>query len=249
MLPFFMILPGTDRTQGFDCGFDPNGLWSCALTPGGQGGVHGSGPKSNQEAVLSQVQRSWFCKLFPIWTDTDGGLLSRDFNLPDLIRSLACTSAKPYTSLWPVRKMANESSEFSSTMQKEYRKYTYIYIHMKNRNQKFLRDGLARRSTKRSSLSCHMSLVSFKVLDKWIGPAKWTSRMKWRRAKCWWSLWPDLWHKIQEDSTGRPRSIWSDSHKSDLVLCWCHSDEFHGHHITKSTNYVSHLSGSCSLKE
>lgn len=66
MLPFFMILPGADRTQGFDCGFDPNGLWSCALTPGGQGGVHGSGPKSNQEAVLSQVQRSWFCKLFPI---------------------------------------------------------------------------------------------------------------------------------------------------------------------------------------
>ena len=129
MLPFFMILPGADRTQGFDCGFDPNGLWSCALTPGGQGGVHGSGPKSNQEAVLSQVQRSWFCKLFPIWTDTDGGLLSRDFNLPDLIRSLACTSAKPYTSLWPARKMANESSEFSSTMQKGYRKYTYIYIY------------------------------------------------------------------------------------------------------------------------
>ena len=119
--------------------------------------------------------------------------------------------------------------------------YTYIYIHMKNRNPKFLRDGLARRSTKRSTLSCHMSLVSFKVLDKWIGPAKWTSRRKWKRAKCWWSLWPDLWHKIQEDSTGRPRSIWSDSHKSDLVLCSCHSDGFHGHHITKSTNYVSHF--------
>lgn len=66
MLPFFMILPGTARTLGFDCGFDPNGLWSCALTPGAQGGVHGSWPKSNQEAILSQVQRSWFCKLFPI---------------------------------------------------------------------------------------------------------------------------------------------------------------------------------------
>ena len=209
------------------------------------------GPKVIRKPFWVKFNVPGFASYFQFeQTLTDGGLLSRDFNLPDLIRSLACTSAKPYTSLWPVRKMANESSEFSSTMQKEYRKYTYIYIYiyiyiyyiyMKNRNQQFLRDGLARRSTKRSSLSCHMSLVSFKVLDKWIGPAKWTSRRKWRRAKCWWSLWPDLWHKIQEDSTGRPRSIWSDSHKSDLVLCSCHSDEFHGHHITKSTNYVSHF--------
>ena len=53
MLPFLMILPGTARTQGFDCGFDPNGLWSCALTPGGQGGVRGSGAKSNQETFLN----------------------------------------------------------------------------------------------------------------------------------------------------------------------------------------------------
>jgi len=45
----YQLLP--EAGWGFDCGFDPNGLWSCALTPGGQ------------------------------------GLLSRDFNLPDLIRS------------------------------------------------------------------------------------------------------------------------------------------------------------------
>lgn len=45
----YQLLP--EAGWGFDCGFDPNGLWSCALTPGGQ------------------------------------GLLSRDFNLPDLLRS------------------------------------------------------------------------------------------------------------------------------------------------------------------